>query len=515
MLPLRGLKVEGSIVNGPELKGDCEMDNLSKKLEKEILGVLHDTVYKGKFISIHVKKSRFKKLLRETKKMIRYFCENHRDVLVKDSRFFSRKGHISLETLVYFFLQLGAKSLKCNLNEFRKMLPRDVTLSGLCQKRDKLSIHGIIELLLTMNQFFSRGYTKTYKKLRVLAVDGTDISIITNPEDTASYFNSSPKAKGRKGKEQSKKGFNMCHLTVFYDVLTHTYVDAVFSPRRDSSERRDLADLLENLKKRMDSSTSPQEIKHLILADRGFECLDLLLMVADIDQYFLFRAKSPSCCNSILHNRELPDELEEFDVDRTIDVCWRKKTPSKLRPDGYGYVGYKGGTVKNPTRVFKFRIVKCKLPSKDRNGKPRYEYLVTNLPRLEFDLEDIYKLYWKRWGIETSFNTLKHTLAGIYFHSEDRERIGKEMWFSLIRANLFKRLADEFYVENESDNGKKYALDFKLFASQCYSLLRKNISIDKLLEMKCDSYREVKGYRTYPRNLRAQGARPLQNRPVG
>ena len=488
------------------------MNNLSKKLEKEILGILCDTVYKGKFISIHVQKSRFKKLLRATKKMIRCFCENHRDVLVKESRFFSRKSHISLETLVYFFLQLGAKSLKCNLDEFRKMLPKDVTLSGLCQKRDKLSVNGIIELLWAMNQFFSRGYTKTYKKLRILAVDGTDISIITNPEDTASYFNSSPKAKG---KENRNKGFNMCHLTAFYDVLTHTYVDAVFSPRRDSSERRDLADLLESLKRKMDSSPSPQQPKNLILADRGFECLDLLMMVADIGQYFLFRAKSPSCCSSILHSRELPDELEEFDADRVIDACWEKKTPSKLRPDGYGYVGHKAGTKRNPTRVFKLRIVKSKLPSKDRNGKPQYEYLVTNLPRSEFDLEDIHRLYWKRWGIETSFRTLKHTLAGIYFHSEDRERIAKEMWFSLIRANLFNRLADEFYVENESDNGKKYVLDFKLFASRCYGLLRKNISIDKLLEMKCDSYREVKGYRTYPRKLRAQGARPLQNRPVG
>ena len=193
----------------------------------------------------------------------------------------------------------------------------------------------------------------------------------------------------------------------------------------------------------------------------------------------------------------------------------RKKTPSKLRPDGYGYVGYKEGTVRNPTRVFKFRIIKCKLASKGRNGKPQYEYLVTNLPREEFNLNEIHELYWKRWGIESSFKTLKHTLAGIYFHSEDRERLAKEMWFSLIRANLFNRLADEFYVENKSNNGKKYALDFKLFASRCYSFLRKNITIDELLEMKCDSYREVKGYRTYPRKLRAQGARPLQNRPVG
>lgn len=512
MLPLRGLKVEGSIVNGPELKGDCEMVNVGKKLEKEILEILRDTVYNGKFISIHVNKSQFRKLLKEVKRLIGNFCTTYRDVLVKESRFFSRKGCISLETLVYFFLQLGAKSLKCSLDDFRKMLPRDVSLSGLCQKRDKLSVNGIIELLRAMNQLFAKGCTKTYKGLRILAVDGTDIAIITNPEDKASYFNSSPKAKG---KERSKKGFNMCHLTAFYDVLTHSYVDAVFSPRRDSSERRDLADLLGNLKKEIDSSPSQQGIKNLILADRGFECLDLLLMVADMDQYFLFRAKSPACYCSILHNRELPDEMEEFDVDRVIDVCWRKKTPSKLRPDGYGYVGYKEGTVRNPTRVFKFRIVKCKLLSKDSHGKPKYEYLVTNLPRLEFDLEDIHKLYWKRWGIETSFNTLKHTLAGVYFHSEDRERIAKEMWFSLVRANLFKRLADEFYVENARNNGKKYALDFKLFASRCYGLFRKNVTVDKLLEMRCDSYREVKGYRTYPRKLRAQGAKPLQSRPVG
>ncbi|MCI8605633.1 MAG: transposase [Hungatella sp.] len=36
-----------------------------------------------------------------------------------------------------------------------------------------------------------------------------------------------------------------------------------------------------------------------------------------------------------------------------------------------------------------------------------YECIVTNLPSNEFSTEDIKRLYFTRWGLETSFRKLK------------------------------------------------------------------------------------------------------------
>ena len=69
-------------------------------------------------------------------------------------------------------------------------------------------------------------------------------------------------------------------------------------------------------------------------------------------------------------------------------------------------------------------------------GGGAYENIITNLPENEFQAEDIKGLYHLRWGIETSFCTLKHAIAAVNFHSKSRQMITHEIWARLILFNF-------------------------------------------------------------------------------
>ncbi len=68
--------------------------------------------------------------------------------------------------------------------------------------------------------------------------------------------------------------------------------------------------------------------------------------------------------------------------------------------------------------TIKFRVVKFLINDPD-TGKDAWEVLVTNLNRFEFPIAQMKELYHMRWGIETSFRDMKHSLGAIHFHSNE------------------------------------------------------------------------------------------------
>ena len=92
---------------------------------------------------------------------------------------------------------------------------------------------------------------KRYHGLRLLAVDGSDLQITANPNDPDSYY---PGANGQ-------KAYNLLHINAMYDLLQHTYTDAVIQKSRNADESSALTDMVDR------SSIE----KALLLADRNYE----------------------------------------------------------------------------------------------------------------------------------------------------------------------------------------------------------------------------------------------------
>ncbi len=77
-----------------------------------------------------------------------------------------------------------------------------------------------------------------------------------------------------------------------------------------------------------------------------------------------------------------------------------------------------------------FRVVRVKI------AENNYQTLITNLEPEEFGIEQIKELYRMRWGIETSFRKLKHTIGLVNLHSKKVKRILQEVFARMVMYNF-------------------------------------------------------------------------------
>ena len=65
----------------------------------------------------------------------------------------------------------------------------------------------------------------------------------------------------------------------------------------------------------------------------------------------------------------------------------------------------------------------------------------TNLPKEDFPMNELKSLYHLRWGIETSFRSLKYTVGLLHFHAKKAENILKEVFVRLTLYNFSSLIA--------------------------------------------------------------------------
>ena len=131
--------------------------------------------------------------------------------------------------------------------------------SAFVQQRSKLSD----DTFPTLFSLFVKNTDspKLYKGLRLIAADGSDIQILTNPAHTDSYF------AGTNGQAP----YNLLHLDAMYDLRQNTYVDAVLGGKNTASESFNLCKMI----KRSELTDA------LIIADRGYESYNLMAHIQE------------------------------------------------------------------------------------------------------------------------------------------------------------------------------------------------------------------------------------------
>lgn len=136
--------------------------------------------------------------------------------------------------------------------------------------------------------------------------------------------------------------------------------------------------------------------------------------VLEKKQFFLFRSKDVNVCGVAGH---LPVPKEgAFGL--CLDIVIKRSHSKKITASGdyvafvdaastFDFVAYGSlDTYTIPVRVVRF-------PLDDGS----YECIMANLPADGFTAEGNKRLYFSRWGIETSFRKLKYTIGLSSFHS--------------------------------------------------------------------------------------------------
>ena len=421
-------------------------------------------------------------------KSIKTVCQSTNQYCRNPEKDFSRRKKLPMDKVIKTVLGFSSKSLT---NELIDVFSGDTSIasaSAFVQQRSKILPSAFEEIF---KQFINAmNPVKLYEGYRLLAVDGSDIRTPVNPDDPDSFY-----------KQKDSKPYSLYHLNAIYDLLSHTYLDAVVQKRRNWNEHRALCDMV-------DRYDSP--IPSVFIADRGYESYNNMAHIQQIGQFFLFRIKDING-HGILQGLDLPDN-DEFDFPVSLTLTNKQSNLTKSLCKDRNHFRFVPSTstfdflpVKSkyaePPSFFNlvFRIVRVEvIPGK-------YEVLITNLPADSFSSEKLKYLYSLRWGIETSFRSLKYTVGLLYFHAKKPEHIIQEIFAKLTMYNYTELIAASISIRNATRK-LIYRINFSAAANVCRKFFLGFCTPDFVEAVIQKNILPIRSLKSKPRLLRSKPA---------
>ena len=360
-------------------------------------------------------------------------------------RDFTRNRKLNFESMMRFLLGKSGGSLQSELMEFSHYASDTVTTSAFIQQREKLLPFALEYILHKFTSSFPGD--KRYKGNRLLAVDGSDFIIPTNPKETANHFVSNPDGKG----------YNMLHLNALYDLCNNTYIDALIQNRRGANERKALISLV---------GRSYISNPVILIADRGYESYNALAHIEKKGWKYLFRIQDHSG-RGILSGLT-PPNTSEYDI-QIQKILTRKQTKqTRAKPEIYRIMPKNSAFDFLGSNMFypiSFRIVRFRI------SEESYEVIITNLDQKDFPPQELKKLYHMRWGIESAFRTLKYSVGALNFHSKKAEYISQELFAAIIMYN-FSQMIISLIIIPQKKTRYSYQLNVSLAIRVCRYFFR-------------------------------------------
>lgn len=349
---------------------------------------------------------------------------------------FSRKKKWSFEEIMKFMLTMEGKSLRDELLEYFDFDKSTPSNSAFNQRRAQI----LPEAFEFLFQEFTNSFSNhaTYKGLRLIACDGSDLCIAHNPKDETTYFQSIP----------DSKGFNQLHLNAFYDLCSRRYTDAIIQPARLQNEDSAMCDLIDRYK----GQTA------IFIADRGYENYNIFAHAEQKGMYYLIRVKDVTG-NGIASKLTMLPEKDEFDEWVNITLTKKQTNEVKANPQKYRIIMKKTpfdylDLHFNKFYEMKMRVVRFPI------SQDSYECVITILPQEKFSADEIKQLYAKRRGIETSFRELKYALGLTQFHAKKPEYIKQEIWSRMTLYNFREIITMNVVVKKKEGCKHMYQLNY-------------------------------------------------------
>lgn len=366
---------------------------------------------------------------------------------------FSRNRKLPADKLIRFLIAEGSSTTKNELLDFFGMSDQSPSSSAFFQQREKLKPEALKKVFDIFTAAVST-CADSHPGYRLIAADGS----------TASFFSRdkySPPDEFFISPGNSIKGVYSIHINAFQDLDSHLYTDALLQPVHHKDEFRAFCTIV-------DRHPIEPGSKNIYIGDRGYCSYNNMAHVTENGQYFLFRTKDIDK-KGLVGKFDFPNE-DTFDV--TVNVSLVRSHSSKIdcgdayrrfidAAASFDYLEYGS----EETYPISFRVVRVKL------SDDSYECLVTNLPADEFPPKRLKKIYYARWGIESSFRKLKYTVGLSNFHTYKPELIMQEIWARLISYNLTEAMINCTVIK-KSERKHSYKVNFSVAAHICRVSLR-------------------------------------------
>lgn len=316
-------------------------------------------------------------------------------------KYFTRKRKLTFVNLIAFITNFLSKSSQAELNQYFDFMhiKERISQQAFSKARQKIKPEAFKHLFdMTVRGVMEDPDIKRYKGYRLFAIDSTEIHLEPTLELVERY--------GQKSHNQNCKA----RVSMLCEVNEGMIVDAIMESY--AVGERELA------KQHLEAFASYKHPKDLIIFDRGYPSKELIALLSNQKINYLMRVQRSFSC--------IIDESTKEDY--YMDIIYQKKS-------------------------YKVRVIKLVLPSGE------VETLITNLARNKFKKLEFEELYFKRWPIETKYNTIKNKLKLETFSGRTLISVQQDFYATIFLANLVnitKVIADDSIKEMNKEKDLKY-----------------------------------------------------------
>lgn len=391
---------------------------------------------------------------------------------------FSRNRKINFKKFVGITMNSGGGTMSKELLDFFDFDVNTPSVSAYTQQRAKV-LPDAFEYLF--NSFTQENIisTNNYKGFKLIACDGSNLSIANNPSDTETLW----------VHNQHGDTSNHLHLNVFYDVLNRIYLDSVLQTASEYQEYRACIKMMER------SSFN----KVILIADRGYENYNVMAHAMNKGWKFVIRIKDKNS-NGIASRLKLP-KADTFDTD--ISITFTRQQTKAIKEAGYKFMPTNQSFDYLPlkskdTYTMRFRIVRFAI------SEDSYEMLATNLDNAEFSSDNLKKIYHLRWGIETSFRELKYAIGLTNFHARKVDYIKQEVFARLLLYNYCELITAHVVQKMETTETKQVNFTIAIYICREYLRNKRNLSPPDVIKLIEKHILPVRPGRKDPRKVNPQ-----------
>ena len=352
---------------------------------------------------------------------------------------FTKNRKLPLERMVYLIISLLKRSLSVELEDFfQSYYPEQSCASkaALSKQRQKLDYSFFTLWNSVLVKSFYECYqhqVKRWKGFRLMAIDGSTAYLINKPELMAHFGVQS----------NQSTSIAMGQIMELHDILNDLTVCSAMYPI-EMSEQQVAYQWIPSL-----------EPDTLTIYDRGYPSFSALYLHLEQEQplHFVMRCRSN-------FNKEVTAFTSSMNTSQAVTF---KATDTAIEElERHGYKLSKASTIV-------VRLIKVKLA----DGST--EILITSLLDEEEYPQSIFSaLYFKRWGIETSYSIRKNNLQMEVFSGYKVNTVLQDFYAGIFVGNLQNILSKPAQSSiTQSTKGRKY--HYKTNKNVALGLLKRHI----------------------------------------
>lgn len=153
-------------------------------------------------------------------------ASNPKDYCVNSDSNFTRKRKLPMKKMLSGIIGMQSGSLTNELIDLFDASPEAPTAYAFSQQRNKVKPDAFKSIF----HGFSDNIMKELSiEMPILAVDGSDIQIATDPNDSDSYFPGT----------NDQKDYNLLHLNALYEIKHQVYVNSIIQKAKDKNEYKE------------------------------------------------------------------------------------------------------------------------------------------------------------------------------------------------------------------------------------------------------------------------------------